>query len=136
MTNEEKFADFLKAVHRPAMRDTVLVGYAWVECPVALLDELIPADAQVIVFGESHEYDPTMTLRDLSMEVVISNDETMALVRIAAKDLPTGRSDYVNAQHLSIWLGYLTPYSFTLDTWLDETEWDARLKSSDYTAGE
>ena len=136
MTNEELFADFLKSVHRPAMRDTVLVGYAWVECPVALLEELIPEAAQIIVFGESHEYDPTMTLRDLSMEVVISLDETMALVRIAAKDLPTGRMDYVNADHLAIWLGYLTPYGFTLDTWLDLDGRNERLASSDYTAGE
>ena len=127
--NEVKYFDFLVPVARQRQNDRILVGYAFVECPVEFLDTPIPQPALDMVYGVSADEEGNEThrvtekvLKDFTLQTAMSLDCTKAIVLLGAREFEVGRMEAVNADDLASWEAYLTPYGFDSSKWLSREQ--------------
>ena len=115
---------------------------AWAECPVAMLNELIPAEApkSTIVLSTDEEGNPVetrqKTLEEYVFSVNRSLDGSMAIIRLCAIDGETYRTVGVTDEDLALWKAFLASYGSTPDQWLNADEYQAKINSAEYLAVE
>jgi len=115
------------------------VWYAFVECPVAMLDEQIPQSVLDGIYGVTEDDEGNKTsnvtdlpLRDFSLKVDLSLDGTKAIVNLGARYFDIGRWKAVNADDLADWDQYLTPYGFDSSKWIEREEYLEKRNSAEY----
>ena len=103
-------------------------GYAFVTCPVALLDEPIPAGAhpwgQVVTVEDGITNTVQKTVREFVIFLRDNGDGT-AVVKLSAKQGAYGRMKPVTVEDLALWNAYLTGYGFDMSTWMTLSEYRA-----------
>lgn len=103
----------------------VQIAYAWLEVPLAMLDTPIPAEAELLIYGEVLE---DWTLRDFALSV--QELETTAIISISANHKITGnksRQKWTTKEDLGLWCYFLAPYGYTVADLMDITQYHARL---------
>ena len=116
---------------------------AWVESPVAFLNEPIPEAAQVYFYGQRTDeegnpiaHDP-LILKDFILGTpAYSLDGTKCIITIAARNGLMYRTMFVTEQDMAVWEQYLTAYGFDSSKWLTTDEFFDLLNSPAYSAGD
>jgi hypothetical protein len=118
------------------------VAYGWVECPVEMLDEPIPNEAQIYVFGARTDeqgnvipHEPK-TLREFVLGYpAMSLDGTTAVIAVGARHAHMYRTSAVGTNDFAVWDSYLSAYGFDSSKWLDSEQYRDLLMSERYNAG-
>jgi len=106
-------------------------GYAYLEVPVAFLDEALPLDANWATTNEDEETLVVKTLGEYVLYSRLSKDGTKAIIRLAGSK-GTTRPSAVTYDDLQDWETWLDTKSYPIDNWLTISERNALLESEAY----
>ena len=115
---------------------------AWAECPVSMLNELIPAEApkSTVVLTADEEGTPLTTrqktLEEYVFSVQRSLDGSTAIIRLCAIDGATYRTVGVTDEDLALWEAFLASYGSTPEQWFNQAEYLEKIRSTEYSNGE
>jgi hypothetical protein len=120
-------------------RITATYYTAWVESPVAFLNEPIPEAAQTYFYGERLDengnvipHEPVVLKDFILGEPVYSLDGTKCIITIAARHGLMYRTLFVTEQDMAVWEQYLSAYGYPQETWLDRDQMLALRNSAAY----
>jgi len=110
------------------------VGYAFLELPVAVLEQQMPDYANWAVAEEDEEGNPTeyKTLGEYTIGQVPSIDGTTVVITLAAMEAKTYRTPAITYDDLQDWEDWLGLHGYTIDNWLTIEERNTLLKSEVY----
>lgn len=105
------------------------VPCAFLEVPIAFLDELIPEGA-----NWSAKEDGQKTVGEYSIQRQTSLDGTKVIIELAAMEAETYRTPALTYDDLQDWESWLDTKGYTIDNWLTMEETLALFASTAYTA--
>lgn len=108
-------------------------AYAFLEVPVAFLEEDMPLDADWATF-EDEEGD--LVVKDLGAYALTKDyslDNTTAVIRLAAMEDATYRSPNMTYDDLQDWETWLGDKGYTIEDFLTIEEYKALLETEAYT---
>ena len=108
--------------------------YAYLEVPIAFLDEQLPTDAtwsasEVDDNGNSTKH---KTIEEYAIWIKKSNDETKAIIGLMATVNPTYRVPKFTYNDLQDWETWLDTKGYSIDNFLTLEERNTLLDSEDY----
>jgi len=109
-------------------RHTNGVPYAFLEVPVAFLDETIPVGAN----WSAKEDETQKNVGEYTLGKIYSNDDTNVIIALAARQADTYRVRPVNYDDLQDWETWLDTKGYTIDDWLTITERRTLLATEAY----
>jgi hypothetical protein len=104
--------------------------YAYLEGDAKLLETLIPEGAK----WSKNEKGVQKTIREYVFPPRISRDGKKAIIRLAAIEAPTYRTNPVTIADLMDWERFLKPFGFTPADWMNVEEMQALVSSPAYHA--
>ena len=116
-------------------RHTNGVPYAFLEVPVAFLDETIPEGANWSAKGTEEEPEQK-NVGEYTLGKIYSNDGTNVIITLAARQADTYRVRSINYDDLQDWETWLDTKGYTIDSWLTVAERNVLLKTSSYSTEE
>lgn len=114
------------------------LAYAFLEVPVAFLDQQMPDYANWAVAEEDEEGNATeyKTLGEYTISQVPSIDGTTVVITLAAMESPTYRTPAITYDDLQDWEDWLGLHGYTLDDWLTIEERNTLLATEAYGLGD
>ena len=113
---------------------------AFARCKPYLLKEPVPQPALDYIYGVTVDESGVTnsivtdkTLEEVSLKVWRSLDGTEAIVWLGAQEFAVGRNKPVKPEQAYMWLQYLTPYGYGIDTWLTQDTALEIIRSPKYT---
>jgi hypothetical protein len=97
------------------------VPYAYLEVPVALLDETIPEGANWSAKGTEDEPEQK-TLGEYTLNKHVSLDGTKVIIALAAMQAETYRTPALTYDDLQDWETWFDTKGYTIDSWLTIAE--------------
>jgi len=107
------------------------VPYAFLEVPVAFLDELIPEGA-----NWSAKEDGQKNVGEYSIGKNYSTDNSKVIISLSAMEADTYRTPAVTYDDLQDWETWLDTKEYTIDNWLTIAEQNTLLASKAYGLGD
>ena len=107
------------------------VPYAFLEVPVAFLDELIPEGANWSNKGDE-ENPEQKNVGEYSLSKISSNDNSKVIINLAAMEAPTYRTPALTYNDLQDWETWLNTKEYTINDWLTIEETLALLDTEAY----
>lgn len=119
-------------------RHTNGVAYAFLEVPVAFLDQQMPDYANWAVEEVDEEGRPIeiKTLGEYTIGQVLSIDGTKVVITLAAMQAATYRTPAITYDDMQDWEDWLGLHGYTIDDWLTITERNVLLASEAYGLGD
>lgn len=111
------------------------VPYAYLEVPVAFLDETIPEGANWSTKGDG-ENTEQKTVSEYTLNKQVSLDGTKVIIALAAMEADTYRTPAVTYDDLQDWETWLDTKEYTIDNWLTIAERNTLLASEAYGLGD
>ena len=111
------------------------VPYAYLEVPVAFLDETIPEGANWSTKGDG-ENTEQKTVSEYTLSKQVSLDGTKVIIALAAMEADTYRTFAVTYDDLQDWETWLDTKEYTIDNWLTIAERNTLLASEAYGLGD
>lgn len=111
------------------------VPYAFLEVPVAFLDETIPEGANWSAKGTEEEPEQK-NVGEYTLGKIYSNDGTNVIITIAAMQAETYRTPALTYNDLQDWETWLDTKGYTIDDWLTIDERNALLATEAYATDE
>ena len=111
------------------------VPYAFLEVPVAFLDETIPEGANWSAKGTEEEPEQK-NVGEYTLGKIYSNDGTNVIITIAAMQAETYRTPVLTYNDLQDWETWLDTKGYTIDDWLTIDERNALLATEAYATDE
>ena len=110
------------------------VAYAFLEVPVAFLDQQMPDYSNWAVAEEDEEGNPTeyKTLGEYTIGQIPSIDGTTVVITLAAMEAQTYRTPAITYDDLQDWEDWLGLHEYTLDDWLTIEERNTLLATEAY----
>lgn len=110
------------------------VAYAFLEVPVAFLDQQMPDYANWAVEEVDEEGNPIeiKTLGEYTIGQVLSIDETKVVITLAAMQAPTYRTPAITYDDMQDWEDWLGLHGYTIDDWLTIADRNTLLASEAY----
>ena len=108
-------------------------AYAFLEVPIAFLEEDMPLDANWATFKDE-EVDPVVkNLGAYTLTKVYSLDNTTAVIRLAAMQANTYRTPNMTYDDLQDWETWLDDKGYTIENFLTIEEYKALLATEAYS---
>jgi hypothetical protein len=119
-------------------RHTNGVAYAFLEVPVAFLDQQMPDYANWAVEEVDEEGNPIeiKTLGEYTIGQVLSIDETKVVITLAAMQSPNYRTPAITYDDMQDWEDWLGLHKYTIDDWLTIADRNTLLASEAYGLGD
>ena len=111
------------------------VGYAFLEVPVAFLDETIPEGANWSAKGTEEEPEQK-TVGEYTLNKQVSLDGTKVIIALAAMEAETYRTSAVTYDDLQDWETWLDTKSYSINNWLTIAERKTLMASEAYAEEE
>ncbi len=111
------------------------VPYAYLEVPVAFLEETIPEGANWSAKGTEEEPEQK-TLGEYTLNKQVSLDGTKVIIALAAMQAETYRTPALTYDDLQDWETWLDTKGYTIDSWLTIAERATLLASEAYGLGD
>ncbi len=111
------------------------VPYAYLEVPVAFLDETIPEGANWSAKGTEEEPEQK-TLGEYTLNKQVSLDGTKVIIALAAMQAETYRTPALTYDDLQDWETWLATKGYNIDSWLTIAERANLLASEAYGLGD
>ena len=110
------------------------VPYAFLELPVAVLEQQMPDYANWAVEATDEEGNPTeiKTLSEYTLSKTFSIDKTKVVIALAAMQAETYRTPALTYNDLEDWEGWFDLLGYTIDNWLTIEERNTLLNSEVY----
>ena len=114
------------------------VPYAFLELPVAMLEQQMPDYANWAVEETDEEGVPTeiKTLGEYTLSKIFSIDGTKVIIALAAMEAETYRTPALTYDDLQDWETWLDTKGYTIDNWLTIAERATLLASEAYGLGD
>ena len=116
-------------------RHTNGVPYAFLEVPVAFLDETIPEGANWSAKGTEEEPEQK-NVGEYTLGKIYSNDGTNVIITLAAMQAQTYRTPALTYNDLQDWETWLDTKGYTIDDWLTVAERRTLLATEAYATDE
>ena len=111
------------------------VPYAYLEVPVAFLDETIPEGANWSAKGTEEEPEQK-NVGEYTLGKIYSNDGTNVIITLAAMQAQTYRTPALTYNDLQDWETWLDTKGYTIDDWLTVAERRTLLATEAYATDE
>ncbi len=114
------------------------VPYAFLELPVAMLEQQMPDYANWAVEATDEDGNPTeiKTLGEYTLSKIFSIDGTKVIIALAAMEAETYRTPALTYDDLQDWETWLDTKGYTIDSWLTIAERATLLASEAYGLGD
>jgi hypothetical protein len=114
------------------------VAYAFLEVPVAFLDQQMPDYANWAVEEVDEEGNPIeiKTLGEYTIGQVLSIDGTKVVITLAAMQAATYRTPAITYDDMQDWEDWLGLHGYTIDDWLTIADRNTLLASEAYGLGD
>ena len=110
------------------------VPYAFLELPVAMLEQQMPDYANWAVEATDEEGVPTeiKTLGEYTLSKIFSIDGTKVIIALAAMEAETYRTPALTYDDLQDWEDWFDLLGYTIDSWLTIDQRNTLLNSEEY----
>jgi hypothetical protein len=114
-------------------RHTNGVAYAFLEVPIELLNQQMPDYANwAVIKDDEGQPIEIKTLGEYAINVVISVDNTKAVIALAAMQAPVYRTPALTYDDLQDWEDWLDLLGYNINEWLTIAERAALLATNEY----